>query len=209
LGGSAQTAAAAVDGTEALLEHLRSGGNYHADSPGAPIAYVLAYLDHSPARAGITAEYTARTCVRNRANVDVSLKAIRAVAGRALGDLEVYGRVSVRYPTENNGVDSCDSGGDVAAVWERGGRSWVEVPAQGEWRPESPPVVSLIDVAIAPDSHLCLAATLDEHDIGVDDHLGSDAQLLRFDAGWLGEHVLRLEGEGRSTTEVVIDVALR
>lgn len=41
-----------------------AGGNYSADSPGAPLAYTLRYLcDNSIAKIALAAEYTVRECV--------------------------------------------------------------------------------------------------------------------------------------------------
>lgn len=62
LGGSGAAAAKAVFGVEGLGEYITSGGNYSADSPGAPIAYRLAYLDNSPTRFAFTSEYSEKVC---------------------------------------------------------------------------------------------------------------------------------------------------
>lgn len=62
LGGSGAAAAKAVFGVEGLGEYITSGGNYSADSPGAPIAYRLAYLDNTPTRFAFTSEYSEKVC---------------------------------------------------------------------------------------------------------------------------------------------------
>src|SRR6266568_4306132 len=44
LGGDGGMAAQSIDSYDALMAFIKSGGNYSKDSPGAPIAYKLAYL---------------------------------------------------------------------------------------------------------------------------------------------------------------------
>jgi hypothetical protein len=214
LGGNAESATAVIDGPESMREYLRSGGNYDADSPGAPIAYTLAYLDHTPARAGLTTEYTARTCLRNRADLDVVVASISSINGRDVesglwGDLDVSGWVRLRYPTEDNPVLDCSTGGEVVTIWEVGDGSWVSVPADGQWAPENPPSQSVAGLFVDHDSQICLSAMLTELDLGYDDSLGNVSRLVRFDAGWPGQHLLRLQGEGSAVAEVTIDITLR
>ena len=62
IGGDGDGAVATVLGVEQLMEYITEGGNYSADSPGAPIAYKTAYLDNVPMRMALTAEYPLTQC---------------------------------------------------------------------------------------------------------------------------------------------------
>lgn len=62
LGGDGEGAVATVLGIEQLLQFITDGGNYTSKSPGAPIAYKLAYLDNAPARLALTSEYPEAIC---------------------------------------------------------------------------------------------------------------------------------------------------
>ena len=94
LGGDAGTAAQTIDSYEALIDFIKTGGNYSRESPGAPIAYKLSYLkDNSPARMSFTTDYEVKDCVRVSQKVKVTLQLDR---GRERGgdrgdDLELYG----------------------------------------------------------------------------------------------------------------------
>lgn len=62
LGGDAEAAVKTILGVEELVEYLTAGGNYSADSPGAPIAYRLAYLDNAAGRLALTAQFAKTQC---------------------------------------------------------------------------------------------------------------------------------------------------
>ena len=47
LGGSGEDATSAINGFDGLIQYIQNGGSYSKDSPGAPIAYKLAYLDNA------------------------------------------------------------------------------------------------------------------------------------------------------------------
>jgi len=101
LGGDGGTAAQTIDSYEALINFIKTGGNYSKTSPGAPIAYKLSYLkDNSPARMSFTTDYDVKDCVRVSQRVRVTLKSIAVdkasdeVGGG--GDLEVFGLVTAQ-----------------------------------------------------------------------------------------------------------------
>jgi thiol-activated cytolysin len=62
LGGNGGDAAVAVAGPAAMVDYLDNGGEFSADSPGAPISYRLAYLDNVPAKFAFRAEYATVVC---------------------------------------------------------------------------------------------------------------------------------------------------
>src|SRR5215470_5945766 len=77
LGGDAGSASQTIDSYDALINFIKSGGNYSRQSPGAPIAYKLSYLkDNSPARMSFTTDYTVRDCARVSQQVVVTLNSI-------------------------------------------------------------------------------------------------------------------------------------
>src|ERR1043165_5740424 len=99
LGGDAGSASQTIDSYDALINFIKSGGNYSRQSPGAPIAYKLSYLkDNSPARMSFTTDYTVRDCARVSQQVVVTLDSIICdqASDGVFGDhtLEVYGQIT-------------------------------------------------------------------------------------------------------------------
>ena len=62
LGGDGEAAAKTIEGIDELVDYIETGGNYSADSPGAPIAYRLAYLDNATGKLSLTAQYSQTVC---------------------------------------------------------------------------------------------------------------------------------------------------
>ena len=107
LGGNGDIAVQAINGVDELNTFLESGGNYSRESPGAPIAYKLAYLaDNSPARFSLTTDYDLKECERVSQNVRVALTNLHVTndGGDSGNDLEIYGWIrgwddaSTAYP---------------------------------------------------------------------------------------------------------------
>ena len=81
VGGSGEAAVAAIGSYEGLVEFIQSGGNYGVDSPGAPIAYKLAYLSgNAPARLSFTSDYDRTECERVSQNILATLESVHVVA---------------------------------------------------------------------------------------------------------------------------------
>ena len=98
LGGSGGEAAASLGSYEELLDFIGSGGDYSRESPGAPIAYKLAYLaDNQPARLSFTDEYDDVECQRVSQKLLIELKKIDVLSvGGELGEgdgLEIFGSI--------------------------------------------------------------------------------------------------------------------
>lgn len=100
LGGDAGEAASASIGSYDQLEaFIGRGGNYSKDSPGAAIAYSLAYVrDNTPVRLSYAASYSERSCSRvtQRLHVVFEKLTVDNSGSDAGGDLEVFGTVGVR-----------------------------------------------------------------------------------------------------------------
>jgi thiol-activated cytolysin len=213
-GGSASDATAVIDGFEGVISYIRRGGDYGKESPGAPIAYKLAYLDNAVTRMSFTTEYAERVCTKNRAQVSVELAKIDHLGGGDIGgDIELYGWVVVRAPIGGDSVTSCNQGGQVVALWSLTTGQWVSFDEFGEWVPTSTLSVTLEDVAVGPGEQLCLETHIFENDaeafeLSANDDYGADELLVSWDVGWNGTHVLQARGSGERAVDVYVRVAI-
>jgi len=207
LGGSGAEAAGAISGFEGLIQYISKGGDYSKDSPGAPIAYKLAYLDNAVTKFAFTTEYTERQCVQNRSNMHVELAGIDHLGGDDSGDtIELYGYISIRYPTPDNPVVDCQTGGEVADLMDLDEGQWLTMDKFTSWSPTSATYLDLNRVPIGLDESVCIFAEFWEHDgIFGDDYFGYHERLVSFETGWAGDHVLQPRGDG----EAAVDVRLR
>lgn len=62
LGGSGQNAVQTISGFEGLIQYIKDGADYSAESPGAPIAYKLAYLDNTGTKFAYTTDFAEASC---------------------------------------------------------------------------------------------------------------------------------------------------
>jgi thiol-activated cytolysin len=62
LGGSGADAVGAVAGFDGLVTYITQGGDYSQDSPGAPVAYKLAYLDNAVTQFAVTTDFAEASC---------------------------------------------------------------------------------------------------------------------------------------------------
>lgn len=62
LGGSGEDGVKAISGFEGLMEAITDGADFSAESPGAPIAYKLAYLDNAGTTFAYTTDYAEANC---------------------------------------------------------------------------------------------------------------------------------------------------
>lgn len=119
VGGSGEAAVRAIsEGYEGLKELIRSGGDYSPESPGAAIAYKLAYLsDNSPARLSLTDDYTVTQCERISQRVKVGLRQIRVVD--AGGSLDAANEGSLDRDQEIFGtIQAIGRDGDTETLWD-------------------------------------------------------------------------------------------
>jgi thiol-activated cytolysin len=207
LGGSGAEAAGAIAGFEGLLKYITRGGDYSKTSPGAPIAYKLAYLDNATTKLAFTTEYTERLCERNRALMHVDLMEIDHVGGGDVsGALELYGNVSVRVPVGDDVVVDCQTGGQVVDLWRLEDGQHIDLETGSTWTPSAPTYFDLTDVPVGPGQRICLTATFFEDDLFGDDLFGSFERVVAWESGWLGEHVLQPRGDGENALDVRIKI---
>jgi thiol-activated cytolysin len=215
LGGSGAEAAGAIAGFEGLIAYITKGGDYSKDSPGAPIAYKLAYLDNATTKLSFTTQYTERDCVRNRATLHADLLQIDHIGGTDPGDnLELYGGIGIRFPTQDSEVIDCDTGGEVVYLWELEDGQWLEVEEFSTWTPTSSTYVDLYDLPVGPEQKICLFADFWEEDgatfeLSGDDDFGSFERLIGFETGWSGDHVLQPRGDGQNALDVRLHIDIQ
>jgi thiol-activated cytolysin len=175
LGGSGGVAAQSIDNYDDLMAFIKQGGNYSKESPGAPIAYKLAYLkDNSPGRMSFTTDYDVKDCERVSQKIKVTLQAIRVenAGGDAGDDLEMYGTIWA------DGVDR-------QILFSRNSDNWVRVHS-GEAFPQSGEISEqVLEVKPSPGGTIVLGAHLtDQDDLSGDDDLGNEVVSAPFELGW-------------------------
>jgi len=177
LGGDAgEAAAASIGGYEQLKTFIAKGGNYSKDSPGAAIAYKLAYVrDHQPVRVSYASMYQQRTCSRVTQKLHVVLEKLTVddSGSDGGGNLEVFGTVS-----------TYGSGSPQPLVsWTS---SQYKTVAEGQSYPPSGIIAEQI-VAVQPQagSELVIGTDLFESDIASNDSFGGYLEdAAPFEAGW-------------------------
>ena len=215
LGGSGGEATGAVSGFEGLMTYLKNGGNYSKDSPGAPIAYKLAYLDNTVTKLAFTTDYSERECNKVVGSVHAELTSIKHVAGDDVGsNIEFYGYATLRYPTQKNGVVACDQGGKVIDVWRLDEGAWISMNELSTWTPSAPIYTDIQNVAFGKGQAICLEAQIWDEDystseLSADDDFGHTKQMILYENGWDGAHTLHLTGGGTNSVDVTIDLTLK
>ena len=186
LGGSGGEAARTIDDYAALIDFIKSGGNYSKDSPGAPIAYKLNYVkDNSPGRLSLTTDYEVKECERVSQKVKVTLKSIRVDSDGGDGgdDLELYGRVWVQGESTATMLDKGTS--NYVVIGE--GQSW----PQGNFISEA-----VIQVKPQGGEAIRLSADLWDYDpVSANDAMGRETQSAPFEVGWRRDVNVMLTGD--------------
>ncbi len=214
LGGSGDDATGAINGFDGLVSYIQNGGSYSKDSPGAPIAYKLSYLDNTVTKLAFTTEYAERDCTKNQANLRFDLKSIKHVSGGDPGgNIEIFGQVVVRYPADGNRVEDCNTGGELAWVWLMPDGSWISMAENTTWVPSSPQYIEIPGVTVQSGDLICLIADMWEEDgstneLSADDDYGIAGLLLEYGSGWGGEHHVVTQGTGSNSLDVAIEVAV-
>lgn len=215
LGGAGGEATGVVSGFEGLLTYIKNGGDYSKDSPGAPIAYKLAYLDNAVTKLAFTTEYSERSCTQNVGSIHAELVSIEHVGGDDPGgNIEFSGLVGFYYPTLDDGVISCEKGGKGAEIWYLADGQWISMPEYTTWTPSAPTFVDVSDVAFGKGQAICLIADMWEEDsstgeLSGDDHFGTTTKLVLFEDGWDGEHTLHTTGDGTNAVDVTVKLTLK
>jgi thiol-activated cytolysin len=187
LGGSGGVAAQSITSYDDLMNFIKQGGNYSKDSPGAPIAYKLAYLkDNSPGRISLTDDYDVKDCERVSQKVKVTLQSIRVedAGGDPGGDLEIYGTIWA------DGVDR-------QVLFNRDGSNYVSIAAGTQFPQSSALTDSVLEVTPQPGGQIVLGAHLYDSDLIGDDDLGDQVVVAPFELGWRRDVPVYLTGQGR------------
>jgi thiol-activated cytolysin len=190
LGGSGGQAAQTIDSYDALIAFIKGGGDYSKDSPGAPIAYKLAYLkDNSPARMSFTQSYTVKDCVRVSQKVQVILKSITVedAGGDPGGELELYGTVQATAK-------------DSAMLFDKNQDNWVRIEGGRSWPVMGVVSEGIINVVPKPGESITLDASLRESDTIGSNQIGVEKVVLPFDTGWRRDIDVRMTGDGTRVT---------
>lgn len=198
LGGSGGEAAQTIDSYEALIEFIKAGGDYSRESPGAPIAYKLAYLrDNAPGRMSFTTDYAVTECERVSQQVKVTLKSIRVedAGGDAGDDLELYGTIW----TEADSQVTLLSKNDDNYVRIRQGEAWPNGGFVSE---------GIVRVTPQAGNQIRLGASLRDADgaLNPDDTIGNEVVIAPFELGWRRDVTLLLTGDD---ARVVVTIGLQ
>jgi thiol-activated cytolysin len=198
LGGSGGEAARTIDSYDALIDFIKAGGNYSKESPGAPIAYKLAYLrDNAPGRLSFTTDYAVTDCVRVSQKVKVTLKSIRVDdAGGDWGDdLEIYGSIWAESD-------------DHLVLFQKGPNDYVQIRQGQAWPTSGFISEGIVQVTPQPGNQIRLRASLMDRDGGLnpDDSLGNETVVAPYELGWRRDAQLLLTGDG---ARVVVTIGLQ
>ena len=210
LGGAGSEAVKTVTGFEGLIEYIQAGGDYSKASPGAEIAYKLAYLDNTGVQLALTTDYSERQCYDNFVDVSGELARLEYLGGNDDGPVRVhvYGDIEFRL-AEAAEADPCRADApDWQSVFHRSDRGTQTV--EGQWVPTEPPTSQIFDFAVDPANRLCLRGALREDDdclLCRDDDFGEAALgPIPLSAGWAGDHILEFSGDGTVVATVRITV---
>ncbi|MEZ4404697.1 MAG: thiol-activated cytolysin family protein [Kofleriaceae bacterium] len=177
LGGApGEGVAAAIGGYAQLRTFIERGGSYSSESPGAAIAYKLAYVrDNTPVRVSYASAYGERACARTTQRLHVVFEKLKVDdAGSDVGgDLEVFGTVEVR-----------GTGAPQALA------SWPAAMYQQIAAGASAPASGIIGEAIVPvrpaaGNAVTIRTSLLEADTFANDSFGDAVEdAAPFEAGW-------------------------
>ncbi|TYA78671.1 thiol-activated cytolysin family protein [Seonamhaeicola marinus] len=97
VGGSSGDAAKVVSGPEGVYEYITEGGEYSADSPGAPLGYTLRYIRKGfpVANVVLSSEYNIRTCYEAYHRFYIGLHGIKPKKHEGEHFLEIYGDTEI------------------------------------------------------------------------------------------------------------------
>ncbi|MBP9088042.1 MAG: thiol-activated cytolysin family protein [Kofleriaceae bacterium] len=188
LGGGGAAAARTIDSYDALIMFLKDGGDYSAESPGAPISYKLSYLkDNSPARMSFTSDYEMKECTRVSQKVKVTLKSITVedAGGDEGDDLELFGSATVTGATSTTLLNKNSDN----AIVIRAGNTF----PQGNFIAED-----VIQVTPKNGESIKFNIRLTDRDgfYSPDDRIGDETVDLKFETGWRRDVSMMLTGDG-------------
>jgi len=198
LGGDAGGGAAASIGSYDQLEaFIAAGGNYSKDSPGAAIAYQLAYVrDNTPVRLSYASTYDERVCARvvQRVHVVLEKLTVDSAGNDAGGDLEVFGT-----------VEASGTGANQRLVdWPPD--RYQQIASGASFPPSGIIGEAVVSVRPQPGNALRIRTTLFESDAVVNDSFGDGLEdAAPFEAGW--RRTLRVH-RSSGTQAITLQVAI-
>ncbi|MFO0634888.1 MAG: thiol-activated cytolysin family protein [Nannocystaceae bacterium] len=212
IGGSGADAVKSVTGFDGLVEYLLAGGDFSKDSPGAPIAYKLAYLDSSGVELAFTTEYSERQCYDSHIDVTGMLAQIEDLGGNDGTGIQLYGNLMFRVAPAGD-PDPCRADAAWNIVFDRNDDAAQEV--YGLWVPSNPIPATVYDVEVPPDGPLpmlCFKGDLRENDscwgfCGDDEYGLASLGPIPLDQGWAGDHSMEFAQDGTvvATIRIAID----
>ncbi|GAA4807659.1 thiol-activated cytolysin family protein [Litoribaculum gwangyangense] len=98
IGGNSSDAAQVVSGPEGVYNYITQGGEYSANSPGAPLGYTLRYIRKGfpIANVVLSSEYNIRTCYQAYQKFGIQLYGFNAWNVVRERNLEIYGDMRIR-----------------------------------------------------------------------------------------------------------------
>jgi hypothetical protein len=211
LGGSGSDAVKTVFGVEGLFEYIAAGGDYSKDSPGAPIAYKLAYLDNSGTQFALTTEYAERQCYDNFLDVTGEVARMEYLGGNddGSGAVQVFGNLMFRVAPASD-ADPCRADApDWQVIFDRNDNGAQDV--YGIWVPTNPVQLTVYELEAEPDANLCIRGHLREADdcwffCDNDDFGKAAVGPIKLSQGWAGDHLLEFSDEG--TVQAVVRISV-
>jgi thiol-activated cytolysin len=198
VGGSGDAAVKAIFGIEELRAFIENGGSYDRQSPGAPIAYKLAWVaDDSPAGFALTSEYEVPKCDRVRQDVRVGLDRLHVMndGGDGGDELEIYGDISV-----------IDSGGDEHVLWSTDAGQAVAIGTGQVWPTEGEIGHAIVPALPEPGQTIGIRVRLWDNDGNGDDQLADHTTWRPFEDGWRGDLSIPI-AEGDQHAAVAISLS--
>ncbi len=167
VGGSSGDAAQVVTGPEGVYNYITEGGEYSADSPGAPLGYTLRYIRKGfpVANVVLSSEYNIRTCYEAYHKFGIQLHGINLVKNNG-GSIRLHGNMKAQI-FQDNIVKGSES-------YTRTRNNYI-IPEEGKFWPI--PIDKTQEVELyMPDlenDYIFLSAEFTEDDaIGGNDYLG-------------------------------------
>ncbi|MFI1743820.1 thiol-activated cytolysin family protein [Thalassobellus sediminis] len=173
VGGSSGDAAQVVSGPEGVYNYITQGGEYSADSPGAPLGYTLRYIREGfpVANVVLSSEFNIRTCYEAYHKFGIELHGINLVKNNG-GSIRLHGNMHAKIY----------QGGSVkgSVSYTRTRNNYI-IPEEGKFWPI--PTVETKEVELyMPDlenDYIFLSAEFTEDDaIGGDDYLGKKEEKI-------------------------------
>ena len=167
IGGSSGDAAQVVSGPEGVYNYITQGGEYSADSPGAPLGYTLRYIREGfpVANVVLSSEFNIRTCYEAYHKFGIQLHGINLVKNNG-GSIRLHGNMQAKI-YQGGSVKGSES-------YTRTSSNYI-IPEEGNFWPI--PIDKTEEVELyMPDlenDYIFLSAEFTEDDaIGGDDYLG-------------------------------------